>query len=126
MLIIIMILMTKSSSKTGIRPTFMGKFAKFCIVCSLSAGSDTMGPMTIRWSGGHPCHRTSPYDFFLWSYVKDTVYMPPFSRTLQELQNRTVAALGGVTTDMLQRVWQEIDYRLDVCRGTRIARIEGL
>jgi hypothetical protein len=37
-----------------------------------------------------------------------------------------VAALGGVTMDMLQRVWEEIDYRLDVCRVTRGALIEGL
>jgi hypothetical protein len=62
----------------------------------------------------------------LWGYVKDTVYVPPLPRNLQELQNRTVAALGGVTTDMLQQVWEEIDYPLDVCRVTRGAHIEGL
>jgi hypothetical protein len=68
----------------------------------------------------------TPCDFFLWGYVKDTVYVPPLSRNLQELQNRIVAALGAVTTDMLQRVWQGIAYQLDVCRVTRDAYIEGL
>jgi hypothetical protein len=68
----------------------------------------------------------TPCDLFLWGYVKDTVYVPPLPRNLQELQNRIVAALGGVTMDMLQRVWEEIDCRLDVCRVTLGAHIEGL
>jgi hypothetical protein len=28
----------------------------------------------------------TPCDFFLWGYVKDTVYVPPLHRNLQELQ----------------------------------------
>jgi hypothetical protein len=62
----------------------------------------------------------------LWGYVKDNVYVPPLPRYLQELQNRIVAALGGLTTDILQQVWEEIDYRLDVCRVKPGAYIEGL
>jgi hypothetical protein len=46
--------------------------------------------------------------------------------SLQELQNRIVTALGGAKTDMLHRVWQETDYRLDVCRVTRGAHTVGL
>ena len=38
----------------------------------------------------------------------------------------TGAALETVTQDMLQRVWQELDYRLDVCRVTGGAHIEHL
>jgi hypothetical protein len=68
----------------------------------------------------------TPCDFFLWGYVKDTVYVPWLPRNLQELQNRTVAASGGVTMDTLQRVWEEIDYQLDVCHVTWGAHIEGL
>jgi hypothetical protein len=37
-----------------------------------------------------------------------------------------VAAVGAVTTDMLQQIWEEIDYQLDVCRVTRGAHIEGM
>jgi len=33
-------------------------------------------------------------------------------------------AFGNVTQDMLERVWQEWEYRLDICRVTRGAHIE--
>jgi hypothetical protein len=68
----------------------------------------------------------TPCDFFLRDYVKDAVYVPPLPRNLQEVENRNVAALGRVTTDMLQGVWEEIDYRLDVFRVTRGAHLGGL
>ena len=38
----------------------------------------------------------------------------------------TGAALETVMQDMLQRVWQQLDYRLDVCRVTGGAHIEHL
>jgi hypothetical protein len=33
-------------------------------------------------------------------------------------------AIGNVTQDMLERVWREWEYRLDICRVTRGAHIE--
>jgi hypothetical protein len=33
---------------------------------------------------------------------------------------------GAITADMLHRVWDEFDYRVDVCRVTQGAHIEGL
>ena len=38
---------------------------------------------------------------------------------VDELQQRVTAAVKSVTPDMLQRVWSELDYRIDVCRVTR-------
>jgi hypothetical protein len=35
-------------------------------------------------------------------------------------------ALQAITADMLHRVWDEFDYRVDVCRVTQSAHIEGL
>jgi hypothetical protein len=35
-------------------------------------------------------------------------------------------ALQAITADMLHRVWDEFDYRVDVCRVTQGAHIEGL
>ena len=32
----------------------------------------------------------------------------------------------AITADMLHRVWDEFDYRVDVCRVTQGAHIEGL
>jgi hypothetical protein len=40
--------------------------------------------------------------------------MPPLPRNLPELRQRIVAAVDTTNVDMLKRVWQEIDYRIDV------------
>jgi len=34
-------------------------------------------------------------------------------------------AIGNVTQDMLERVWREWEYRLDICRVTRGAHIDS-
>ena len=65
-------------------------------------------------------------DFFLWGFVKDSVYVPPLSMSLNELRDRITHALQTITADMLHRVWDEFDYRVDVCRVTQGAHIEGL
>ncbi|GBN62422.1 hypothetical protein AVEN_201545-1, partial [Araneus ventricosus] len=56
----------------------------------------------------------TPCDFFLWVFVKDKLYVPPLPRNLEELRTRVGNALNLVTPDMLRRVWEEMDYRLDV------------
>jgi hypothetical protein len=48
------------------------------------------------------------------------------SSVISTVSIRIMAALGGVKKDMLHGVREEIDYRLDVCRVTRGAHIEGL
>jgi hypothetical protein len=40
--------------------------------------------------------------------------------------DRITHALQAITADMLHRVWDEFDYRVDVCRVTQGAHIEGL
>ena len=49
---------------------------------------------------------------------------PPLPKTLPELRERINTTIGYVTQDMLERVWQEWEYRLDICRVTRGAHIE--
>jgi hypothetical protein len=68
----------------------------------------------------------TPCDFLLWGYVKDKVYMPPLPRDLPELRQKIVAAVDTINVDMLQHVWQELDYRIDVCRVTRGGHMEHL
>jgi hypothetical protein len=46
--------------------------------------------------------------------VKDGVYVPTLPATLDELQERITAAVNSVTPDMQQRVWSELDYRIDM------------
>ena len=63
-------------------------------------------------------------DFFLRGFVKDNVYVPPLPKTLPELRGRINTATGNVAQDMLERVWREWEYRLDICRVTRGAHVE--
>jgi phage FluMu protein gp41 len=42
------------------------------------------------------------------------------------LLQRSIAAVKNIDAPMLTRVWQELEYRIDVCRVTRGALIEHL
>jgi hypothetical protein len=42
---------------------------------------------------------------------------------MPDLMKRITLAMETITLDMLIRVWQELDYRLDVCRVTKGANI---
>ena len=66
----------------------------------------------------------TPLDFFLWGFVKDRVFVPPLPAKVVELRTRITAAVAEVTPEMLRSVWQEIDYRWDVCRITNGSHIE--
>ena len=67
-----------------------------------------------------------PCDFFLWGYVKGLVFVLPLPANIEEMKERITAALETVTEDMLQRVWHELEYRLNVCRVRGGAHIEHL
>jgi aminoglycoside phosphotransferase (APT) family kinase protein len=62
--------------------------------------------------------------FFLCGYVKDQVFVPPLPRDLADLRARIIAAVKNIDTPILTRLWQETEYRIDVCRVTRGAHIE--
>jgi hypothetical protein len=55
-----------------------------------------------------------------------TVFVPTLPRDLADLKARIVAAVKNIDTPMLTRVWQELEYRIDVCRVTGGAHIEHL
>jgi len=73
-----------------------------------------------------PSPDATPYDFFLWGYVKDKVYVHPLPASIPELKVRIRTAIETITADMLQTVWNELDYRVDVCIITKGAHIEHL
>ncbi|PNF16165.1 hypothetical protein B7P43_G01102, partial [Cryptotermes secundus] len=56
----------------------------------------------------------TPCDFFLWGFVKDSVYVPTLPTSIHELRDRIAHALQAITADMLHRVWDEFEYRVDV------------
>jgi hypothetical protein len=63
----------------------------------------------------------TPCDFFLWGFVKDSIYVPPLPTSIHEIRDRITHALQAITADMLHRVWDEFDNRV-----TQGAHIEGL
>ncbi|KAJ9587270.1 hypothetical protein L9F63_019201 [Diploptera punctata] len=65
----------------------------------------------------------TPVDFFLWGYVKDRVFATPV-QDLHDLRTRTLDTIATVPIDMLDRMWHEIEYRLDIVRATNGAHIE--
>ncbi|GBN20138.1 hypothetical protein AVEN_227201-1 [Araneus ventricosus] len=74
-----------------------------------------------------PDHWTLPQvNFFLLGFVKNKVYVPPLPRNLEDLRTCIGNALKLVTPDMLKRVWEEMDYCLDIVCLTRGSHIEHL
>jgi len=63
---------------------------------------------------------------FYGGYVKDQVYIPPLSAIIPELKVRIRTDIESITADMPQTVWNELDYRVDVCRIIKGAHIEHL
>lgn len=75
----------------------------------------------ILWTPRSPDH--SPLDFFLWGYVKDTVYKTPV-KDIQEIKTRITAAIDSVTHDMLANVWRGVSDRLDLCHARNGGHVE--
>ena len=65
-------------------------------------------------------------DFFLWGFVKGLVYLPPISRDADELKAQITKAVATIDNAMLGRIWQILDYWLDVCRVNNGVHIEHL
>ncbi|GFW42413.1 uncharacterized protein TNCV_240101 [Trichonephila clavipes] len=53
---------------------------------------------------------------FLWDFIKDEVFVPTLPPDLMELRPRIRYEFAAVKSDMLLRVWTEMDYRLNICR----------
>jgi len=54
------------------------------------------------------------------------VFVPALPRDLADLKARIIAAVKNIDAPILTRVWQELEYRIDVCRVTGGAHIEHL
>jgi hypothetical protein len=47
-------------------------------------------------------------------------------RDLPQLRQGIVEEVAAIDRQMLQRVWQELDYRIDICRVSKGGHIEHL
>jgi len=50
----------------------------------------------------------------------------PSDHTVFRMSHRITVAVETITPDLLIRVWQELDYRLDMCRVTKGAHIKHM
>jgi len=70
----------------------------------------------MRWAPRSP--DLTQCDFLFWGFVKDTVSVPPLPANLQILT--TISPLLWLWSTMICCcVWNELDYRIDVCRITK-------
>jgi hypothetical protein len=47
----------------------------------------------------------TPYDFLLWGYVKNLVFVPLLPRNFKEMKESIPATVSTIDDDKLQRVW---------------------
>ena len=58
--------------------------------------------------------------------MKGLVYVPSLSKDVVKLKAQITEAVATIDNAMLERVWQKLDYRLDVCLVTNGADTEHL
>jgi hypothetical protein len=82
-----------------------------------SAGLGELLLLNCSYATGLLGRRTSPHATFLWRYVKDTVNRPPPPHGLKELRRRIITAVTATEENLLEKVWQELHYRLHVSQA---------
>jgi len=65
----------------------------------------------------------TPLNFFLWGYVKGKVFSTPVP-DITNLKARITDAFAAITEDVLENMWRETDYRLEVLRATKGTHVE--
>jgi hypothetical protein len=65
----------------------------------------------------------TPLDFFAWDFIKDAAYRRKVW-DLADLRQCIIEAVELITPHMLINTWQELEYRLDICRATTGAHTE--
>lgn len=62
-------------------------------------------------------------DFFYWGYSKNIGHAETMKRSAKP-EGQNLRRYGKVTPEMLARVWEVAEYRIDICRATNGAHIE--
>jgi hypothetical protein len=68
----------------------------------------------------------TPCGFFLWGYIKDRDFVHPLPVSVNDLKQRITAAVASADEGPLRCVWNELVYRIDICRVTRGSHTEHL
>jgi hypothetical protein len=64
--------------------------------------------------------------FSSWEFVKENVYIPPMPVELQEIRDRIVNTIALVDANFLDKLWDKLEYRPDVCHITGGSNIDHL
>ena len=84
-------------------------------------------PQTTPSAPGHPGHQIWQCVIYSCGVSLWTMFTSHhFQRHYHNCRERFNTAMGNVIQDMLERVWREWAYRLDICRVTRGAHIESI
>lgn len=67
--------------------------------CVISLASKVTGPYFLR---------------FFWGVCIDSVYIPLLPTTDVELKNTIRTAIGSITQDIVAKMWEEFEYRIDI------------
>ncbi|XP_072403034.1 uncharacterized protein [Diabrotica undecimpunctata] len=80
---------------------------------------------TIKWPPRSP--DLSPNDFFLWGYLKASVYRHGFkrARNLAELRDKIIHLCGSIRPELLRDMRVSL-YRFDICSAERGGIFEPL
>lgn len=68
----------------------------------------------------------TPRDFFLWGFVKDTVFVPPLPCLFPGSSQPITSAVALVDCDMLAPMWDKMDYHIDACHISKGEHIKQL
>jgi hypothetical protein len=81
------------------------------------------GSVEMDQSLGILVRQIKPHCFLLWFYVKHIFYQFKIN-DLQHHKARIKDAVATVTPNMLQAMWNKVEYQLDICCATKGAHIE--
>jgi len=62
----------------------------------------------------------TPWNFLLWGYIKDCVYIPPMPCDLPQLRQRIMVAVAAIDRQMLQRVCRNLITELTSAASPRV------
>ena len=72
---------------------------------------------TMAWTPRSP--DLTHLDFYVLGYVKDQVFVALLPSRVAEVWARITETVATVDADMINRIWDEIFNRWDICRVTR-------
>ena len=58
---------------------------------------------------------TRSRDFFLWGYIKDSVFIPPMLPNIADVKEHIIEMVNIINKPTLIQVWQELNYHMYVC-----------